>query len=125
MKRVVLAMAVALLSGCAESVSDLTCADVEDEVVALSEGNLLKIVNSREASRSEDRVVCRGIGVYADGSDIETRYQAYRDEDDELMFMFDIDDAQQRQEAAFEAQIDRELRQGAENLQRELNSMDF
>lgn len=74
-----------LVASCSNGLAGVTCDDIEEEVVGLSEGALIKITDASEVSRTDQEVRCSGVGQFSDASSLITDYRAYIDEDQEVM----------------------------------------
>jgi hypothetical protein len=74
-----------MLCGCNPSIKNLSCEDIENEVVDLSKGELLKITGAKLISQTDTEIVCHGNGVYSDAEDLPIQYRGYLDEDKEIM----------------------------------------
>ncbi|MEN5145050.1 hypothetical protein [Brevundimonas diminuta] len=123
MKRLILLSLAALLVGCADlyptNVSGFSCADVEKEVIRISEGEIIKIMGGKETRRSERELVCHGTGIYSSNDDVRTRYKVYLDADNDLMFSYDVDEEIERRTKAAEAEWDREMEAAQREIDRE------
>ena len=108
------------LAGC-DGAGIPTCDSIEEDVVRLEEGALIKIVKAREVSRTPRNVVCRGIALYRDGTEIKMRYRAYVDEDRELMVEYDTDEAQREAIDRLEADAEEAGRKAAQKFEREID----
>jgi hypothetical protein len=108
------------LAGCDQSGTP-SCDSVEEDVIRLEEGALIKIVKAREVSRTSREVVCRGVAVYRDGTEIKMRYRAYIDEDRDLMIEYNTAEAQQEAIDRLEAQAAEEGRKAAKKFEREID----
>lgn len=98
-----------------------SCDSVEEDVIRLEEGALIKIVKAREVSRASRNVVCRGVALYRDGTEIKMRYRAYVDEDRELMVEYDTDEAQQEAIDRLEAEAEAAGQKAAQKFEREID----
>ncbi len=98
-----------------------SCDAVEEDVIRLEEGALIKIVKAREVSRTTREVVCRGGAVYRDGDEIKMRYRAYIDEDRDLMVEYDTAEAQQEAIDRLEAEAEEAGRKAAQKFEREID----
>lgn len=123
LKRLILLSLAALLVGCADlyptNVSGFSCADVEKEVIRISEGEIIKIMGGKETRRSERELVCHGTGIYSSNDDVRTRYKVYLDADNDLMFSYDVDEEIERRTKAAEAEWDREMEAAQREIDRE------
>ncbi|KMS54692.1 hypothetical protein [Sphingobium cupriresistens] len=108
------------LAGC-DGAGMPSCDSVEEDVIRLEEGALIKIVKAREVSRTSREVVCRGVAVYRDGDEIKMRYRAYIDEDRDLMIAYDTDEAQQEAIDRVEAEAEEAGRKAAQEFEREMD----
>lgn len=108
------------LAGC-DQAGMPSCDSVEEDVIRLEEGALIKIVKSREVSRTTREVVCRGMAVYRDGDEIKMRYRAYIDEDHDLMVEYDTAEAQQEAIDRLEAEAEEAGRKAAQKFEREID----
>lgn len=110
------------LSACTQSIADLSCDDVEDQAVDMAGGSLIKITGARVVTRTDHELVCNGTGIYTDDTEVATRYRAYLDEDGDLMYSVDTDeadaDAQAAEEASARKEAQRELDQGVAEARR-------
>ena len=108
------------LAGCDQSGMP-SCDSVEEDVIRLEEGALIKIVKAREVSRTSREVVCRGVAVYRDGDEIKMRYRAYIDEDRDLMVEYDTAEAQQEALDRLESEAEEADRKAAQQFEREID----
>ena len=81
-----------LIGGCSGGYEDITCQDLRQEIVEMTEEEknslgyaLNKIYEPTEVSRTESKVVCRGIGSFTDGDEVDINYEAYKDREGEWM----------------------------------------
>lgn len=79
------------LIGCSQDISTLSCSDVEDEVVDMSKGQIIKITAARLVSRDKTQILCKGTGVYSDDTESNITYRAYMDEDREIMASYEAE----------------------------------
>lgn len=114
-----------MVAGCSQSVENMSCDDIANQAVIASKGTLIKIMRQTVASRDAKATVCRGIGVYADGTEIPTRFSAYLDEENALMVKFDTEEATAAAQAAAMGQIDRELQRNRRDFEREVGHSVF
>lgn len=108
------------LAGC-DQAGMPSCDSVEEDVIRLAEGALIKIVKAREVARTSREVICRGVALYRDGTEIKMRYRAYIDEDRELMVEYDTDEAQQEAIDRLEAEAEEAGRKAAQKFEREID----
>jgi hypothetical protein len=110
--------------GCSASatLASMSCDDIEAEVVSISDGQLIKIMNDRQVSRSETEIVCNGLGIYSDNSEVQTRYRAYVDAEGELMVAFDTDDAAQAAYRSAVQQAEQEVQAAQAEFEAEMES---
>lgn len=86
MKRSLLAVTIVVsVTACTDRIENLTCRDIEADAIDMSKGGLIKITNAHLVRRSSFEIVCHGMGIFADNSDIPVTYRAYIDEDHEIM----------------------------------------
>ena len=85
-----------LLQGFWFSYSKKSCKDLRSEIVDLSKDQqdsdgytLIKIYDPSEISRTETRVVCRGIGSFTNGKELPLKYQVFKDREGEWMFFYE------------------------------------
>lgn len=88
-----------ILSGCTEtnSVSALSCKEIAAEAIRVSDGELISIDQRTLTSREEGKVTCHGTGFYKNGSMVPTRFQAFLNDDGEIMIRYDTDEYSQQQ----------------------------
>jgi hypothetical protein len=84
-----------LLQGFWFSYSKKSCKDLRSEIVDLSKDQkdslgyaLIKIYDPTEISRTESRVVCKGLGSFTDGEELPIKYQVYKDREGEWIFEY-------------------------------------
>lgn len=118
-RRLVMVLSAAVpITACSGSIADLTCNDLEAEVVQLSKGSIIKVVQSRETNRSASNLTCHGMGIFSDNSDIPIRYRAYIDEDNEIMLSYDTDEAQEAERVAEQKAADVEVQRMSREIDR-------
>ena len=120
-RKIALSLAVLALAGCTKSISNVKCRDVEDEVVELSKGALIKITDAHVISRTQTELVCRGTGIYSDNSEVPTRYRAYMDEDHDIMVAYDTDEAEAAQERQSQRDSDVEAERVARSIEKDFD----
>jgi len=108
------------LAGC-DGAAMPSCDSIEEDVIRLEEGALIKIIKAREVSRTPREVLCRGVAVYQNGDDIRMRYRAYIDEDRDLMIAYDTDEAQQEAIDRVGAEAEAAGRKAAQEFEREMD----
>ena len=88
--------ATALLSGCGGGYENISCKDLREEIIDLSEEqqafngfSIIKIYEPTLVSRTENKVVCEGIARWNDASESNIKYQAYTDRDGDWMIEFE------------------------------------
>lgn len=105
MKNALLAVTIVVsVTACTDRIESLTCRDLEAEAVDMSKGKLIKITDAHLVRRSSSELVCRGMGIFADNSDVPVRYRAYIDEDHEIMVSVSTDDDQADADSQQEAE---------------------
>ena len=85
-----------LLQGFWFGYSKKSCKDLRSEIVDLSRDQqdsdgytLIKIYDPTEISRTETRVVCRGLGSFTNGKELPLKYQVFKDREGEWMFFYE------------------------------------
>jgi len=71
-----------------------SCDAIEQGLIRLEKGYMIKIVGAQEVSRTSSEVICRGTAFYDDGDEIKVRYRAFIDTDRELMIAYDTKEAE-------------------------------
>ena len=84
-----------LLQGFWFGYSKKSCKDLRSEIVDLSKDQqdsvgykLIKIYDPTEISRTDTRVVCRGIGSFTNGKELPLKYQVFKDREGEWMIEY-------------------------------------
>lgn len=120
MKRSLVIAATLLLAGCGD-ISDMTCADIADEAIDITDSTLIKLSHIRMDSRTDKEIVCHGTGVYHTGDDIPTRFRTHIDDDGDRMTKYDISEYRAEAEAkairVVNEQADRENKQAQRELE--------
>ena len=118
-----------LVSSCAEfaptDVSGFDCQDVENFVVDLSDGAMIKIMNDQETSRTEDELVCHGTGIYSDNSQVRTRYKVWIDAEGGLMYSYDVDEAIAQEWRQIEAEAEREAARAVREFEDQMRNLGY
>ena len=85
-----------LLQGFWFGYSKKSCKDLRSEIVDLSRDQqdsdgytLIKIYDPTEISRTETRVVCKGIGSFTNGDILSIKYQVFKDREGEWMLFYE------------------------------------
>ena len=85
-----------LLQGFWFDYSKKSCKDLRSEIVDLSkdhqdyfEYTLIKIYDPIEISRTETRVICKGLGSFTNGDQLSIKYQVFKDKDGEWMLFYE------------------------------------
>ncbi len=88
--------ATALLSGCGGGYENISCKDLREEIIDLSEEqqafngfSIIKIYEPTLVSRTEQRVVCNGIAAWTDAEETNIQYEAYTDRDGDWMIQYE------------------------------------
>ena len=88
--------ATALLSGCGGGYENISCKDLREEIIDLSEEqqafngfSIIKIYEPTLVSRTEQRVVCNGIAARTDAEETNIQYEAYTDRDGDWMIQYE------------------------------------
>ena len=88
--------ATALLSGCGGGYENISCKDLREEIIDLSEEqqafngfSIIKIYEPTWVSRAEQRVVCNGIAAWTDAEETNIQYEAYTDRDGDWMIQYE------------------------------------
>ena len=88
--------ATALLSGCGGGYENISCKDLREEIIDLSEEqqafngySIIKIYEPTLVSRTEQRVVCNGIAAWTDATESNLQYEAYTDRDGDWMIQYE------------------------------------
>ena len=88
--------ATALLSGCGGGYENISCKDLREEIIDLSEEqqafngySIIKIYEPTLVSRTEQRVVCNGIAAWTDATESNIQYEAYTDRDGDWMIQYE------------------------------------
>ena len=75
--------------------SKISCKDLRSEIVDLTIDQqdsvgyaLMKIYEPTETSRTESRVVCRGLGSFTDGDELPIKYEVYKDREGEWILNY-------------------------------------
>lgn len=79
-----------LLTGCSDDIAGYDCSDVAEEAIGISDGALVSLYKRSLTSRTDDRIVCHGIGLYSGGDELPVRFEAYRDDDGEILIRYDV-----------------------------------
>ena len=76
--------------------SKISCKDLRSEIVDLTveqqDSNgyvLIKIYDPTEISRTQSRVVCKGLGSFTTGEEIPIKYEVYKDREEEWMLTYE------------------------------------
>ena len=87
--------ATALLSGCGGGYEEISCNDLRQEIIDMTveqqELNgfaIIKIYEPNLVSRTEERVLCKGIAAYTDASESNIQYEVFKDRDGDWMLQF-------------------------------------
>jgi len=85
-----------LLQGFWFDYSKKSCKDLRSEIVDLSKDQqdsvgykLIKIYDPTEISRTETKVVCKGLGSFTNGDQLSIKYQVFKDREGEWMFFYE------------------------------------
>ena len=85
-----------LLQGFWFGYSKKSCKDLRSEIVDLSKDQqdsdgytIIKIYDPTEISRTETRVVCKGLGSFTNGDQLSIKYQVFKDREGEWMFFYE------------------------------------
>lgn len=100
----------------------MTCKDVADQTIDAAKGRIVKIYHQTVRSRDAAHLICDGTGFLKSGHEIPLRYQAFIDEDHDVMIKWDSDEYQAEQERFAQSQADREADQDAAEAQREMHA---
>ena len=123
MMRRAFVLAFLTLSSCndlsAGILKNMSCKSIADQVVGISDGELVSLDKRVLTSRSDDRVVCHGNGFYSDGSEVPTRFEAFINGDGEMLLRYDIKEYTAEQERQAEAKANQEAQAAKEEFNRE------
>lgn len=114
-------VALMALSACTYDVAEMTCDQIEAEVVALSEGQLIKITNAHETERTPTGLTCYGNGFYDTGETVLTRYRAWLDEDGEIMVAYDTDEAFDMMKERYMEQVRQDEKRQIREMERQID----
>ena len=77
--------------------SEISCKDLRSEIVDLTIDQqdsvgyaLIKIYDPTEISRTENRVICKGLGSFTDGDELPIKYEVYKDREGEWMLSYEL-----------------------------------
>ncbi len=75
--------------------SKMSCKDLRNDIVDLTIDQqdsvgyaLMKIYEPTETSRTESRVVCKGLGSFTDGDELPIKYEVYKDREGEWILNY-------------------------------------
>lgn len=116
-------MACLALGACSETddLAHMSCKDIAAEAVDISKGQLVSIDGRELTSRTRNRVVCHGNGLYTDGSEVPTRFEAFFNDDREMMVRYDTNEYTALQERIAEAKADRDEAADREQTMKEID----
>ena len=87
--------ATALLSGCGGGYENISCEDLREEIIDLTVEQqafngyaIIKIYDPTLVSRSDNKVLCRGVAAWTDGGESTIQYEAYKDREGDWMIQF-------------------------------------
>ena len=87
--------ATAILSGCGGGYEDINCKDLRKEIIDMTveQQNLngyaiIKIYEPTLVSRTEEKVLCKGIAAWTDATESNIQYEVYKDRDGDWMLQF-------------------------------------
>ena len=87
--------ATAILSGCGGGYEDINCKDLRKEIIDMTveQQNLngyaiIKIYEPTLVSRTNKRVVCKGIAYWNDTTESNIKYEVFKDREGEWMLRF-------------------------------------
>lgn len=80
-------------TACTGEMRDPTCAEIAEEAVRISEGELVKIYDQTLVSRTDTAVTCKGRGAYSDNSVVPLTFRFFIDKDGERLVSYTPDTA--------------------------------
>ena len=112
-----------LLAACG-NLSEMSCDDIVDSAIQVSNGTLVKIYDQTLVSKSENDITCKGTGLFNNASRYALTFRAYRDKDGDLIVSYDaskaMNEAVEYQNAEALRKFEAEQRVEEQKIQRQI-----